>query len=134
MKRKRTVLAAIGGAIIVTSVACFTLASPDFGRVDAPKIFAAVQSYANDLQAHGKALPATVTLRGLMARGLLKPEDVSGFAGMDVAISLDPSQSDAQDVWMRVRMQDGSQVVALADGSVQAVSRFAVLLDGFPVK
>ena len=123
MKRILTVIAVAAVVMIAASITYFTLTRPTAGRVDAPKIMAAAQTYAHDLQAHGQAVPATVALRDLIAKGLLRPEDASGFAGMEVTVSLTVSESNPQDVLMRVRMQDGSQLVAMADGSVQSVSR-----------
>ena len=84
---------------------------------------AAAQAYAHDLQVRGLAVPATVDLRDLVAKGLVNSADVSGFDGMQVTVSLAASIGNFQDVVMRVRLQDGSQLVALADGSIQAVSR-----------
>jgi hypothetical protein len=123
MKRILTVVAVIAAVMIAASFIYFAFTRPARGRVDAPKIFAAAHTYAHDLQAHGTAVPATVGLQDLVAKGLLSPSDVSGFAGMDVTVSLNVSETDPQSVLMRVRMQDGSQIVTLADGSVQGVSR-----------
>jgi len=67
--------------------------------------------------------PTTVALQDLLAKGLLTPADVSGFAGMDVTVSLTANEMHPTDILMRVRMQDGSQFVALTDGSVQELPR-----------
>ena len=123
MKRTFTVIAVAAVVLIAASITYFTFTRPAPSRVDAPKILAAAHAFAHDLQAHGTAVPATVGLQDLVAKGLLSPSDVSGFAGMDVMVSLNVSETDPQSVLMRVRMQDGSQIVTLADGSVQELSR-----------
>jgi hypothetical protein len=92
-------------------------------RVNAPKFVSASKTYAANLKADGQAVPSSVALQQLVAKGLLRPADVSGFAGMDVTVSLVADYANPQDVLLRIRMQDGSQSVALADGSVQLVSR-----------
>ena len=123
MKRILTVVAVAAGVLMAAGITYFTFTRPAPGRVDAPKILAAAQAYAHDLQARGLAVPATVALQDLIAKGLVVPADVSGFAGLEVSVSLTASDSNSHDILMRVRMQDGSQIVALADGSVQRVSR-----------
>jgi len=123
MKRLFTVVAIISGVMIAASITYFTFSRPVPGQVNAPHIMAAAQAYAHDLQVRGLAVPATVDLRDLVAKGLVNSADVSGFDGMQVTVSLAASIGNFQDVVMRVRLQDGSQLVALADGSIQAVSR-----------
>ena len=123
MKRTFTVVAVVAVVMIAVTFTYFTFTRPAPGRGDAPKILAAAQTYAHDLQAHGQPVPETVALRDLIAKGLVSPADASGFAGMDVTVSLTASDRNPQDVLTRVRMQDGSQIVALADGSVQRASR-----------
>jgi len=123
MKRTLTVMAVVAVVLIAASVTYFTFTRPAPGRVNAPKILAAAQTYAHDLRAHGQAVPATVALQDLLARGLLSPADVSGFGGMEVTVSLTANDRNPQDILIRVRMQDGGQIVALADGSVQEVPR-----------
>jgi hypothetical protein len=125
MKRTLTVIAVAAVVILAAGVTYFKFTRPAPSRVDASKILAAAHAYAHDLQVHGQAVPATVDLQDLIAKGLVSPADVSGFAGMAVTISLTASEGNPQAVLMRVRMQDGSQLVTLADGSVQEISRFA---------
>lgn len=84
---------------------------------------AAAEAYARDFRARGQPMPATVELQDLLAKGWLQADDAKGFAGMQVTISLTVDESHPRDVMMRVQMQDGSEVVALADGSVMSVAR-----------
>jgi hypothetical protein len=123
MKRIFTIIAVVAVVMIAASIFYFNFTRPIPSRINAPKIMAAAQSYAQDLRAHGQVVPATVSLHDLIAKGLLRPDDVSGFSGMAVTVSLTVSENNPQDVLMRVRMQDGSQVVALSDGSVHSLSR-----------
>jgi len=122
MKRTHAV-AAILVIAVVAIVASFWFIHPSPGQVNGPKILNAAQAYAHDLHAHGLPVPATVALGELVTNGLVQPDDVSGFAGMEVTVSLTATGSNPQDVLMRVRLQDGSEMVALADGSVHAVAK-----------
>jgi hypothetical protein len=88
------------------------------GRVNTAKIMNAANAYAQGLKTQGKTVPATVNLKDLIAQGLLAPNDVSGFAGMDVTVSLVIDRSH-QDVLLRARLPDGQEIVAMTDGSVQ---------------
>jgi hypothetical protein len=119
MKRILSIVAVVTVAMIV---ACIIYPSftprPKLGRVNAFAILEAARSYAADLQLNGQVVPATVSLHDLMRKGLLKPEDVSGFAGMDASVLLTTNASNPQGVLMRARMQDGGQAVVLTDGSV----------------
>ena len=120
MKRIFKIIAVVAVVMIAASITYFIFTRPAPARVDAPKIMAAAQSYAHDLRAHGQVVPATVSLHDLIANALLRPEDVSGFSGMEVSISLTVTEANPQDVLMRVRMPDGSEILAMADGSVQS--------------
>lgn len=128
MKRILSTIAVVGVIVIVAEIifSGYSGPTPIPSQVNGTKILAAAQSYARDLQAHGQVVPATVSLHNLMAKGLLKPEDASGFSGMDVSVSLTTKATGPQDVLMWVRMQDGSQIVALTDGSVHIARPKAV--------
>ena len=119
MKRILSIVAVVAVVMIVASIINSSFTPPRIpSRVNALAILAAAQSYAVDLRLHGQVVPATVALHDLMAKGLLRPDDVSGFSGMDVSVSLTANASQPHDVLMRVRMQDGSQIVVWTDGSV----------------
>lgn len=109
-----TALAIVAAALLIT----WTGSAPS-GRVDPGKIMAAAQAFAGQLRAEGKAIPAEAPLNQLVERGLLQPEDVSGFAGFEVSVTLQPDANDPRQVLMRARMPDGGEIVALNDGSVQ---------------
>jgi len=124
MKNTLTVIAVVAIVLIAISITYFAFPRPVTRRVDAPKILAAARTYAHDLRAHGQAVPATVTLQDLVAKGPLSPADVSGFAGMEVTVSLTPKDDRyPQEVLMSVRLKDGSEMVAWEDSSVHQVSR-----------
>ena len=117
---KRILIAVVVGAVAATIMSLVYLASIDRrpGHVDAVKILSAAQTYGHDLKVKGTTVPPSVTLEELIARGLLRPADVSGFDGMEVTVSLTVDPSRPQDILMRARLPDGHEVVALADGSV----------------
>jgi hypothetical protein len=117
---KRILMTGLVGAVVATIVSLVYLASIDRrpGHVDAVKLLSAAQIYARDLKAKGVTVPPSVSLEELIARDLLRREDVSGFDGIEVTVSLTVDPSRPQDVLMRARLRDGHEVVALADGSV----------------
>jgi hypothetical protein len=85
------------------------------------RIVAASKAYARLLQARGEPVPASAPLSDLVKAGLLQPQDVSAFEGLDATIALQTNDAVflPQTVLMRVHMGDGSDIVLLGDGSVQ---------------
>jgi len=114
----------LGGVIVFVllagSVIYLGSGSRSSGRVDSLKLLGAARSYANELKAQHLPVPETVSLRELIARKLVADADVSGFAGMEVTVSLTADERHPQEVLIRARAADGHELVALADGSVQA--------------
>jgi hypothetical protein len=123
MKRIFIITAAVAAIMLASGSRWFTANRPAPGHVNGPRILAAAQTYAHDLQARGQTVPPSVAVQDLIAKGLLSPADVSGFAGQPVTVSLPVDTADPNATVMRVRMQDGSQVALVADGSVQTLSR-----------
>ena len=64
-----------------------------------------------------------VSLERLIAQGLLTSNDVSGFAGMKVSVTLGVDPQNLRQVLMRARLPDGTEIAALNDGSVQQMRR-----------
>jgi hypothetical protein len=88
-----------------------------------PKLVAAMQTYSHDQVSHGRPLPSAVTLQDLVGGGYISTNEVRDLGGADVTFYPTVSESDPQAVLVRVRMPDGSQTVALSDGSIQSLSR-----------
>jgi hypothetical protein len=124
MKAKRFLLFA-AGIIIAAIVGCyfFVVLKPQTGHLDAKKITAAVQAYSSKMKSQNQTLPPSVSLQELITKGFLKHEDVSAFDGMEVTVYLAVDETTPQAVLMRARLSDGSQIVALADGSIQQVAK-----------
>ncbi len=89
------------------------------GWVNARQVVAAAQQYGVQLKARGEVVPTEVPLEELLASGLLKPQDVQGFAGMKVTVALAVDPQKSQEVLLRARLPSGQEIVALNDGSVQ---------------
>ena len=123
MRKTLATIAVLTLLIVVWSMYYFVSSSRDLGHVDAPKIFAAAKSYAAGLTAQGARIPASVSLKVLIDRGLLTEADVRGFAGLEVSVSLSANESRPQEVLVRARLPDGREIVALADGSVQQMPK-----------
>jgi Flp pilus assembly protein CpaB len=88
-----------------------------------PKVVLAAQTYSQDRIAHGQTLPASVSLRDLVASKYVSAEDVREFDGMDVTVYPTTNDADPQSILVRVRMPDGTQIAAMGDGSIQALPR-----------
>lgn len=101
----------------------FFSTSSQSGRVDSTKLLSAVKIYKSDLKRQGMEVPASVSLKELIIRGLLTEADVSGFSGVDVSVNLLVDESHPQDALVRARLPDGNEITLLGDGSVQQVPR-----------
>jgi hypothetical protein len=88
-----------------------------------PKLGVAEQRYLSDHASRGQPLPTSVTLQDLVSGGYISTNEVRSLAGADVTFYPTATEATPQAILVRVRMPDGSQTVALADGSVQSVSR-----------
>ncbi|HOY58299.1 MAG TPA: hypothetical protein PK640_09215 [Verrucomicrobiota bacterium] len=122
--RRTLIVGGLLGAIVV-AVGVIYSSSPSHARrhelvrhVDAAKLLAAAKTCADGLRAQNAPVPASVSLRELIARNLVTEADVSGLADTEVTVSLTADESRPQEVLIRARMADGHEVVALADGSV----------------
>jgi predicted HAD superfamily Cof-like phosphohydrolase len=123
MKPFARIAAVVVLAIVVMGLLYFGTLSQSPGRVDCLKVFNAAKVYALELRTGGVAVPDGVSLRELIARKLLKPEDVSGFKGVEVTVYLNVDTEDPKSVLMRAYFPDGNELVALVDGSVQEVPK-----------
>jgi len=81
------------------------------------RIEAAVQAFKRDR----KITDDTVQLRELVSSGYLKAGDVQSLRERDVLVSLTSDAAAPQLVSIRVHAADGSDIVLMADGSVQKV-------------
>ena len=123
LKRALLVVAAVTFLIAAGGLFYVISSSRGSDHVDVSKIFAAAQGYAQGLKAQGKPVPTTVPMKELIRGGLLTEEDVAGFNGMEVIVTLPQAAHRPQDVLIRARLPNGDEVVALADGSIQEVRR-----------
>lgn len=62
-------------------------------------------------------------LEVLIAGGYLLADDVPALIERDVSVSPGIDETTPQTVWICVRATDGSDIVLMADGSVQKVLR-----------
>jgi len=81
----------------------------------------AVQEFSQDQKAHGRTLPASVSLQELVNGGHVSVKDVRAFDGLDLMISLTADATRPQDILIRVRLPDGRLLAGLADGSAGQV-------------
>lgn len=126
MKIRRLIFIAgslLAAAVVVCAALVFHWQRSQPVFKDAPKIAAAVQAFSRDKTARGQPLPASVSLHELVSGGYIATNDVHAFDGMDVTISLTANDTYPQSILILVRMPDGTQIAAMADGSVQALAK-----------
>ena len=123
MKRNLILIAVLTVAVFVGSMVYISFSSRQTGHVDGVKILAATRTYTADLKGRGLTIPSTVSLQELINHHFLSASDVSGFNGMDVTVNLSADYSRPQDILIRARLTNGQEIVTLADGSVQQLSR-----------
>lgn len=83
------------------------------------RIQGAAQAFARDR----KISDGLVSLRELVSGGYLRPEDLRGLEEKDVTVSLTADETTPSAVWIRVRASNGSDIVVMADGSIQQTAR-----------
>ncbi len=122
---KRIIALAVAAAVLIAAASVlYIISSPSrVEGVNAEKIVAATQAYARDLKASGATVPASVPLQELVARGFLNAEDVIGFRGLEVTVSLTADETRPQQILIRARLPDGYELAVFADGSVQQLKR-----------
>ncbi|MGE3311787.1 MAG: hypothetical protein AB7O66_17615 [Limisphaerales bacterium] len=121
MKRILFTLASVALIALVVSVAYLAGSSRNIPQLNGARLVQAVRGYSADLKARGVPAPATVSLDELIERGFLDRGDVAAFEGLSVQIGLAADESRPGDVFARVQLPDGGEIVLLADGSVQQV-------------
>ena len=121
MKRILGVILGLTLSVVAGCWFYFASSSRQAGYVNGSKVLAAARTYQDDLKRQGSDVPTSVSLKEMIARGLLTETDVSGFSGMDVTVTLPVDEGRPQTVLVRSRLPDGDEIVVLADGSVQQV-------------
>lgn len=128
MKRKLNlkfiaVMATATAVLMITAGVFYVgIRSPHPDINDYLKVQTAALAYRDRLTAQGAPIPEAVTLEDLTAAGMLQPDEVKGFAGMQVTVALNVDVKMPRAIIMRVRMPDGKEMAALGDGSVQELT------------
>ena len=89
---------------------------------DVAKLIPALQAFGRDRAAGGQPLPLTISLSDLVAGGYLSVNDVAAFRGADVTFYTSVDVRSPHAILARARMPDGTELVVLADGSVQGLA------------
>jgi hypothetical protein len=123
--KRMAVTIGAAAAIMVAAGFIYLLSSSDTSseKVDAPRIVAAAHAYTRQLIAAKLPIPRTVSINELLAHGFLKSADVGPFMGLDAVIILTSDASNPRAALMRVRMQDGTDLLLFNDGSTQQIAR-----------
>lgn len=129
MKNKRFIIVGVLVALVVAYIV--SIISNFRHRAEWERTVAALQHLPHDrmdtavqaFKRDRKATESTVTLRELVSGGYLRAEDIRGLEEQDVTVSLSADETNPQRVWIRVRASDGSDIVALTDGSIQRMAK-----------
>lgn len=122
---RRIWIALVGALALMAAVALIHFSATDTGPAQREYmvVMEAARLHGQDLRARGLPVPASVTLKELLQKGLVREELVSGLSALDVTVSLATDEIDPAGVLMRVRFPDGSEIVAMGDGSVHQRNR-----------
>ena len=114
-----------GAAALMVAVALIDFSATDTGpaQQEYMVVMEAARLYSQDLRSRALPVPASVSLKELLEKGLVKEELVGGLSALDVTVSLATDEIDPTEVLMRVRLRDGSEIVAMGDGSVHQRDR-----------
>ena len=123
MKTKKILIFAVVTVVAIICGFSFIVSKPQKGHFAAGKITTAIHAYCSDAKEHNNSLPSSISMQELITKGFLKREDVSAFDGMEVTVYLSVNDTAPNAILMRAQLTDGSQIVALADGSVQEVAK-----------
>lgn len=114
-KRISIAVAVMTGLIVVAAAGYLFLGSSSPSPVNGFMIIAAAHNYTHALVQRHVLVPQSVPLQTLVDQGLLKPDDIGAFQGLEATIFL-TAPTNGPPVLMRVRMPDGTDYVLLADG------------------
>jgi hypothetical protein len=126
MKFRRLILIVglpVVAALLVSAALIYRWQRTQTAFNNLPRLAVAVQNYSRELASHGQPMPASVTLQDLESHGYISSNDVRAFMGAEVTFYPTVSHTNLQATLVRVRMPDGVQIAALADGSVQELSK-----------
>lgn len=88
-----------------------------------PKLLATFQRYSKDHAKDVHSLKDSISLQDLVAGGYLSAEDIRDYNGMDIVFYPNGNESSPQSILLSVRMPDGHQLAAMADGSIQELPK-----------
>ncbi len=123
---KRMAVAIGAGVTIAGAIALVYLlavSNSQGEKVNGIRVVAAARAYTRQLLAARQPIPKSVSVEQLVASGFLKPDDVAAFRGLDATVLLTTDNPGPKTVLMRLHLPDGSDLVLLADGSVQSAPR-----------
>jgi len=86
---------------------------------DPSVLLKAVTQFTREKIARGQPVPASISLNELVGAGYIKPDDAAAFKGVDLTLYPSALGTLPQAPVARARLADGSQVLLLADGTVQ---------------
>ena len=125
--KKRQIIVIVFSVIAVATAVCLALIAywqrPLPVLQDGSKLTSAVRAFTQDKLKKGQPMPDTLALRELVSGGFLAAEDARAFEGMEVTFYLSADLTRPKETVIRVRLPDGSQMVMLADGTVQQTTK-----------
>jgi hypothetical protein len=124
--KKRRLIIIVGVLVVVAALAGTALIlhwQHAQSAVRFQELVSVAQGYSRDHISRRQPIPPSLTLHDLVSGGYLPAKDVRAFDGLDVAFYPTAGGNNPQAVLGRLRMADGTQMVALADGSIQQLPR-----------
>ena len=125
--KKRQIIVIVFSVIAVATAVCLALIAywqrPLPALQDGSKFISAVRAFTQEKLKNGQPMPDTLALWELVNSGFLAAEDARAFEGMEVTFYLTADLTRPKETVIRVRLPDGSQMVMLADGTVQQTTK-----------
>jgi hypothetical protein len=124
MNARLRIFGIVAGVSMLAVILVVFAARPKPARlINGERLANAMARYTKDLHSRGEALPPTITLDTLVAKGYLNTEDTKPMQGIDLIFHTDAVDTSPQMFLVEAHMPDGQIQVVLADGSVQQYSR-----------
>jgi len=90
------------------------------------RVDSAVEAFVRAQKGQSRPIPATVSLRELVAGNFLHADEAVPFGGMDVTFTVGVEETRPQQILARMPLRSGAVAVVLADGSIAQVTRAAL--------
>ena len=81
-----------------------------FRQLQFDRIRPAAEAFAKDREAHGLAVPTSISFKQLVSQGYLSLSEVAAFSNADATVSLKVAEAGSSLPWIRIRWKDGAEI------------------------